>query len=194
MKQINTFYRNKPSGYFQEIEEKYDNIMYPYRKDRNGDRYCPANERIRGLFFNGRREKKKGQGLPKYFLFGDTRVIVPAFLILNSDSSLYFCDFWCHRDEHHVTVVVTRARSETDIFCQEFLLSLDRGCNGYLELDDRTGHVSINQNTWVEVFFTESVDLLAEGVKWEHGHCHGVSRPDGMPKPDHCDVCNFRVR
>ena len=190
MLEIPTFYRNKPSSYFQEIEEKYDNVMYPYRKDKNGDTKCPANGRIRGLFFMGRREQNNTSFLPSYFIFGNKRVIVPAHLILNSDSRLYFCDFWCHRSQHYTTVVVTRSGTKEDDFCQDYLLELEKSNNSYLEL--RGDNVYINQNIWVEILFTDKLDLKTDGIDWDTGINRVQSRINGMEKKKFCSTCSLR--
>ena len=129
---IEVFYRNKPPDYFANIQKYNGGVMEPLLKDNNGDPQCPANGRIKGLFFMG---KKKDDGLPDASPFGAMRVIVPVYMILNDNSNLYFSDFWCHKTTHYISLVITKNGSEADRFCRSNLLELDLKTNDYLRVN-----------------------------------------------------------
>lgn len=66
-----------------------------------------------GLFFSA---KTLADGsLPPSSPFGDIRMILPAISLLDPTRvSFFFCDFYCNRIVHYVTVVVCERGSKTE--------------------------------------------------------------------------------
>lgn len=66
-----------------------------------------------GLFFSAR---TLADGMiPPSSPFGDIRMIVPAITLLDPNRvSLFFCDFYCNRIVHYITVVVCEKGSQTE--------------------------------------------------------------------------------
>ena len=188
---IHSLYRNKPQEYFDEINGR-DGTMTTRVKDSGGDPRCPLNRRLSGLFFfgwvtpGGRRLDSSP--------FGNRRIIIPIHHLFTEGHRLYFADFYCMSDsEHHyVTLVVTNRQSEADTFCKENLLSLDMCENPYMKVSD--GEVNIAANLWVEVFYTEDINIReVTGINYEKCEIigKGESKPDGIPKNLYCEKCNL---
>ena len=193
---ITYFYRNKSPEYFNDIMEKHDGMMKPYIKDLNGDPKCPINGCINGLFFMGRPHGNSSTKLPRRSPFGRRRFIIPAPRLFNCNCNLYFSDFWCHYNTHYVSVVVTKKGSKTDELCHQYLQKLDLTDNGFLELQ-ADGGVRISTSVWIEIFYTEAIDINEE--REHHGaqmkttgvFGRGKSREFGMSKKKSCPVCNL---
>ena len=195
---ITRLYRNKPADYFFNILKNYNGLMKPYEKDYNGDPCCPINGQIDGLFFSGMVDKKGN--LPTRSPFGDTRFIMPIHKLFNQYTNLYFADFYCNnkdRQPHYITLVITVPGSSADRFCSPRLLLLDKYSNPYFCIDYRMGCVRINKTVWIEILYTETVDLLHEmmnGSTWQRGVetiGKGSSSDKGIPKNPKCKVCNL---
>ena len=184
--QCNVFYRNKPFDYFTECY-KNNNIMRMYMKDNNGDPASIINGQINGLFFAMSVDPQTGQP-PDWSFFGPERVSIPATAMLTRNSNLYFADFYCNDKAHYVTVVLTRPGSQTDHFCEEKLIKLDTGDNDFLF---RNNKVFVTKKVWIEVLFTEDVDLSSPLCSFSVVEGRGTSRPGGLPKNPKCDKCNL---
>ena len=192
---IQYFYRNKPPEYFEPILAG-SGIMEPYIKDMNGDPRCPTNGRINGLFFMGRPDRNRPNCLPKVSPFGPMRFIIPAQRLFGQDKNLYFSDFWCHNVEHYVSLVITVPGSEADRFCQRHLFQLDKYDNLYLKLG-LYGQVFISDCVWVEVLYTEAINIMYE--RRAHGASMttvraigpGQSTRLGVLKRTNCRICNL---
>ena len=160
MKKISVFYRNKSTAYFDHILRT-DGIMKPYIKSMTGDPKCPINGRINGLFFMGRTNRYNTSELPPASPYGEMRFVIPAHRLFDSQKNLYFSDFFCHNKEHHVSVVITVPGSYADTYCQSHLLPLMKYDNDYLRLSS-DGTIWTSHSAWVEVLYTESLDLRFE--------------------------------
>ena len=184
------FYRNKPAYYFQNISTNNKNIMTVYGKDNNGDPASIINGQIDGLFFATRNPENISH-------FGDRRVTIPATAMLTADSNLYFADFYCNRRAHYVTVVLTRPGSDTDRFCESNLIKLNITDNEFLKRSCNPGEaceVRVTIGVWVEVLYTEDVDLSRPECTFSTVRSTGTSRPGGLPKNPNCRVCNLPNR
>ena len=188
------FYRNKPLAYFQDLETNNNNIMTVYIKDNNGDRASIINGQINGLFF--------ATSSPPYTShFGDRRVTIPAEEMLTTDKHIYFADFYCkiqtsyctgNHKPHYVTVVMTKPGSDTDRFCESNLIKLDITDNPFLKRNP--DQVTVTSGVWVEVFYTEDVDLSRPECEFTTVPSTGTSRPGGIPKDPFCPKCNVPNR
>lgn len=194
---IKFFYRNKSAKYWTDIDKKDAGIMHPYIKDNNGDPASSINKQIDGLFFSA--QGHRTTGLPqKYSIFGEKRFHVSAHLwMMEPAIRIYFADFYCIYDTHYITIVMTVAESEVDKFCHGRLIPLNKFYNPFLQIDpvDNQVYVPDNKNVWVEVFYTESVDILRLssefGCYFETVKSTGKSKPDGLPKKKACKVCSL---
>ena len=181
------FYRNKPPDYFIRCQINDSNIMKVYMKDNNGDPASIINGQINGLFFATSVDPCTG-GPPNVSHFGSRRISIPATAMLTKDSNLYFADFYCNHKAHYVTVVLTTPGSETDRFCEKKLIKLDIKQNDFLW---RSSHVFVTGKVWVEVLFTEDVDLSRPDATFSIVYSKGTSTPGGLPKNPKCLVCNL---
>ncbi|KAI0230938.1 hypothetical protein LSAT2_018691 [Lamellibrachia satsuma] len=172
------FYRNKPPDYFIRCQINDNNIMKVYMKDNNGDPASIINGQINGLFFATSVDPRTG-GPPNVSHFGSRRISIPATAMLTKDSNLYFADFYCNHKAHYVTVVLTTPGSETDRFCEKKLIKLDIKHNDFLW---RSSHVFVTGKVWVEVLYTEDVDLSRPDATFSIVYSKGTSTPGGLPK------------
>ena len=186
------FYRDKPADYFLNISTNNNNIMTVYIKDDNGDPASIINGQIDGLFFATRNPQNSSH-------FGDTRVTIPAEEMLTTDKHIYFADFYCkiqtsyythtgNHKPHYVTVVMTKPGSDTDRFCESNLIKLDITDNPILKRNH--DEVTVTSGVWVEVLYTEDVDLSRPECTFTKVQSTGSSRPGGIPKDPLCRKCN----
>ena len=195
---IDYLYRNKPYQYFKHIVAELGGEMVPYTKDNNGDPRSPINDRLKGLFFSGMVDQSGD--LPMSSPFGNTRFIVPVQRLFHRFTNLYFSDFYCNNKDqkpHYVTLVLTEDGSMADRFCATRLMPLNRFNNPYLRMDPYNGHVWICTNVWIEILYTETINVLREikwgGAEWQFSMetvGKGSSSPGGIPKNPDCTVCN----
>ena len=195
-------YRNKPPHYFDNIKNNRSNIMEVYIKDNNGDPGCPINGQIKGLFFAVRPEPSTME-VPNVSPFGERRITIPIDQLVESNTRLYFADFWCHYKRHWVTLVVTKPDTNTDTFCKEHLLelSLERNPFFFCKTSSIDGHESTQKPKFycceeptVELFYTENIDLNEHSITWatvETLGKRGSSTPGGIPKRQQCSTCNL---
>ena len=195
MRKISFFYRNKRTAYFDHILRT-DGIMKPYIKSMTGDPKCPINGRINGLFFMGRTNKYNTSELPPASPYGEMRLVIPAHRLFDSQKNLYFSDFFCHNKEHHISVVITVPGSYADIYCQSHLLPLMKYENEYLRLSP-DGTIWTSHSAWVEVLYTEPLDLKLEflysGAYFTPTKVLGAGDVYriGRPKRSDCCYCNL---
>ena len=176
------FYRDKPEAYFEDLSTNNNNIMTVYIKDDNGDPASIINGQIDGLFFSTKNPQNDSH-------FGDTRVTIPATHMLTADSNLYFADFYCFKTAHYVTVVLTKPGSATDLFCESNLIKLDITYNEFLK--SWGCEVLVSDEVWVEVLYTEDVDLSRPECTFSTVRSNRTSTPGGLPKNPNCRVCNL---
>lgn len=179
-------------------------LMKRYMKNDGGDQASPLNRAIPGLFFSAFYLKNcDGQLIvPPTSPFGDQRFHVAVPFFLNSKNNLYFADFYCHYTNHHVTLVVTEANSESDKFCKENLIFLESINNPFLYYNRSKHCFFINTSVNVEVFYTENIDsgrLLSCRPNYAFfTFCGSVgdSRTKsfiGQSKNINCDICNLNT-
>lgn len=203
-RRIHFLYRNKPHQYFDKIRSQYRGEMKRYMKNDGGDQASPLNRAIPGLFFSAFYLKNcDGQLIvPPTSPFGDQRFHVAVPFFLNSKNNLYFADFYCHYTNHHVTLVVTEANSESDKFCKENLILLESINNPFLYYNRSKHCFFINTSVNVEVFYTENIDigrLLSCRPNYAFfTFCGSVgdSRTKsfiGQSKNINCDICNLNT-
>jgi hypothetical protein len=196
---IKFFYRNKPIEYFDDILWKNDGIMKKYMKDNNGDRYSIINKKLEGLFFSALLEAKTLKP-PPTSIFGARRLFVYAPSMLNTESNVYFADFYCNFYIHYVTLVITELNSDADNFCRKRLVNVNIYDNPFIKLVLECGeyYVFVTTNVHVELFYTESVDLHL--IRYRQGgylfedvpvRGKGTSCPEGIAKKAGCKICNL---
>ncbi|KAK0423915.1 hypothetical protein QR680_008404 [Steinernema hermaphroditum] len=193
-------YRCKPKSYFDDVQDKYGGIMMPQVKDNNGQAASPINGVLKGIFFSSR--LLADGSIPESSPFGEVRMIIPAFVLLNPESmNFYFTDYYCTYSSHYVTVVVTLKGSETDIFCRRNLVILPLD-NPFLRIEkvpniDETTPPGyrykyfVNQQVWVELFFTEPISLSMGKFSLISVTGSGSSTVGGLPHNKECTVCNL---
>lgn len=189
MQEIIIFYRNKPPDYWNKIRA-YDGVMRPYLKDQCGNPGSPINGEINGLFFAARLQNGL---LPTSSPFGGQRLkLLCPRLFLPETHNIYFGDFYCNTHVHYVTVVICIKNSAVDSFCRDKLDQLDPFDNMYLHLrvDDFGNYrYYINNNVWVEVYYTGEVPLW--WGEFDYTISMGQSKPNGIPNNKFCKLCNL---
>ncbi|KAI1724747.1 phytanoyl-CoA hydroxylase-interacting protein-like [Ditylenchus destructor] len=129
------------------------------------------------LFFSAR--TLQNGSLPPSSPFGNVRMrIDPGYLLDPARVNMYFCDFYCNRLTHYVTLVICERNSQTDIV-------------------ERTGDPSnpyifwVSWGVWVEIYYTENIlmkwgafdNIMATGA--------GTSKIGGLPHNKSCLTCNL---
>ena len=190
------FYRNKPHEYFNNIFCYQAGIMTVYRKNKNGDPASPINGQLDGLFFGVNVDLTTG--LPVVpSLYGPTRLSILSWCMFHVAPNIYFCDFYCHYRSHHVTLVMTKPGSAADRFCTSRLKQLDNSQNPFLYFDLKSQTVWVTTRVWVQVFYTENIDLhhviqngfgLMEDVPSQPVPANTIK---GVPKNPLCSICNI---
>ncbi len=196
-REIKWFYRAKPHEYFEDIFQYHNSIMRVHLKDHNGDAASIINGTLSGLFF-ACNVNKRGHP-PHISIYGPKRLYVPAGIIMFPDSAhLYFADFYCLRSVHYVTLIMTVCGSKSDQFCHEHLVMLNKQTNAFLVRGVTIGGlpcVLVTGNVWVEVFYTEDINLYywmkVYGSFFKTVESIGTSKAEGVPKNVSCTVCNL---
>ena len=189
---LDYFIRNKPPVYFQDIMANHGGVMNPYFKDITGDPASPINRELKGVFFGTAIDPLTGLP-PLKSIYGSKRINIPCQVLLNHNANLYFVDFYCYKWAHYVTLVLTKSGSPADAFCQKKLVELNKFQNDFLKITPLG--VAVTSRVWVEVFFTESIDLV--NAVTLHGACFSdtVSMMGknnlGVPKNPSCQLCNL---
>jgi hypothetical protein len=135
-------------------------VMYPYRKNFNGDTCSIINGNINGLFFSTSLDLRTHQP-PLNSYFGEIRLNIDALGLFHYNCNLYFVDFYCHYHAHYVAVLLTPMNSQTDVLCQDRLLRLDIYDNPFmlLKLSGNGWHVLADHNVHIEELYTEKIDI-----------------------------------
>ncbi|XP_046563141.1 phytanoyl-CoA hydroxylase-interacting protein-like [Haliotis rubra] len=187
---VSDLYRNKPANYFDQLI--LDSLI-PQLKDDGGDPRCPINGQLKGVFFgvtlwNGH--------LPTKSPYGDTRVVVPLERLFDDSARLYFADFYCmlgQRANHYVILVLTKPDTEADRFCQKHLIGLNERTNVFLRKEESTYKTLQQRNVWIEVFYTDEVDISGLELTKTEVIGKGSSSPGGIIKTPGCKICNVYV-
>ena len=197
------FYRNKSRSYFNKVFNAHGGVMTTLLKDASGDQRSPINGEISGLFFIANVDNR-GQpfnGSP----FGDTRLLVNARVMLHLASNMYFADFYCTNGKtHYVTLVLARPGSYADQLCRQRLPRLrlnDQQNNPFIFLSNRQLTVLRGKRLFVEVFFTEDLDV-ASLIEQNQARIQenvivfdrGRSVQGGIPKCVNCGTCQVPAR
>ena len=190
------FYRNKPHEYFNNIFCYQAGIMTVYRKNKNGDPASPINGQLHGLFFSVNVDVMTG--LPVVpSLHGPTRLNILSWYMFQVAPNIYFCDFYCHYRSHHVTLVMTKPGSDADRVCTSRLQPLNNLYNPFLYIDLISHTVWVTTQVWVQIFYTENIDLH-DVIQNGFGFIEDVpSQPapvttiEGVPKNPLCSICNI---
>ncbi|KAH7714779.1 Protein M01B2.12 [Aphelenchoides avenae] len=165
--------------------------MEVYVKDNSGHPRSPIN----GLFFSAR---------PSYLRdstrspFGDTKIHLDAHRLLDpAQFNYYFADFYCNwstRNIHYVTIVICRKGSPSDIFCGQHLLKLKTETN-FLRANSDGYQIYFEEGRmFVELFFTEDVDISAEYERRTSVDVTGYGRSLGdVPNNTKCTHCNINI-
>ena len=188
-------YRNLPEEIFEEISQHHNNVMQTSVKDEGGSRECPINGSLRGTFFSANVNNYTRQP-PDSSPFGDTRLLVPVEYLVNEASNLYFADFYCLQNGHHyATLVLTESGTAADEECQRKLIKLDLSDNSFWSVDCQRGSFRVSRRCWVELFYTEDIDLndaRRRGAILEHGiDTIGSGFAYGGLRKTGCTICNI---
>ena len=198
--QCHSFYRNKHPDYFEKIHYFQNGIMDMHVKDHHGDQANPINGQLPGIFFGVSVDRKTGFP-PLTSKFGTIRLSIQAEIFLNSNTNLYFSDFYCVNKAHYVLLVITKIYSNADMFCNQHLVRLDKYNNPFLWIErGPIPRVMVTSGIWLEVFWTENVDiksLLHNRFAVLSNNCVLRSAPHylfGQPKNIFCTVCNIQIK
>lgn len=166
-------------------------------KDHGGDPRSPINGKLRGLFFMARNISGDP---PPYSYFGPRRIQIKADVLFHSAPNLYFADFYCMKGQrHYVTVVMTKAGSVADTFCQNNLILLNNANNPFLCTKYGQMYTRDAANFDVEVFYTEDLnisELQRTGkaiMTTVETRGQGHSTRGGRRKNPLCTICNVSV-
>ncbi|KAH7724936.1 Protein Y92H12BR.7 [Aphelenchoides avenae] len=197
-------YRCKPGDYWTDIYRRTGGYMDPYMKDDNGQAASPINGRLYGLFWSALRNN---DGSIPDSPFGDTCYKIWADELLRPDKvNFYFADFYCNEpsasarrangnrpQQHYVTIVICQKGSIPDKYCSVRLRNLNPATNHFLTVVPCfTGpRFYVNTRVWVEVYFTERVnvryyELIPIGTKGA-----GTARIGGIKHNKFCKDCNL---
>ncbi|XP_071173489.1 phytanoyl-CoA hydroxylase-interacting protein-like isoform X1 [Mytilus edulis] len=200
-KPIEFFYRNKSEQYYKDILKSASGEMIPYIKDNNGDQGSIINGAINGLFYSTLLSSSSKP--PPISFYGPVRLHLKANVMFTENCNIYFSDFYCHYQQHYVTIVLTRKGSQEDVFCNQFLLQMDKYNNPFMQITRNISGLNVVTATMavvVEVFYTESVNVRSL-LQWGHGYIsktvlmgRGRSKPEGIPKNENCDKCNLSYK
>ncbi|XP_033755572.1 phytanoyl-CoA hydroxylase-interacting protein-like [Pecten maximus] len=194
---ISHFYRNKSFVYFNNIINS-GGIMYKYGKNWGGDQASTLNRQIEGLFFSTNVDPDTLLP-PRLSYFGPVRLHVPTYALLNDATNMYFSDFYCHRVNHKVQIVLAVKDSQADRFCRKQLVLIDERNNPFLV---RVGYgpneiVKVTANVTVELFYTEDVPITALMCNHEvyftetKQKGNALAMVNGIPKNKDCRICNL---
>uniref|UniRef100_A0A914CS78 Phytanoyl-CoA hydroxylase-interacting protein-like C-terminal domain-containing protein n=2 Tax=Acrobeloides nanus TaxID=290746 RepID=A0A914CS78_9BILA len=187
-------YRCKPKCYWDDIHTRKGGVMEVYLKDPSGHEQSPINGRLHGLFFSA--EIEADGTLPTSSSFGDVRFIIkPQILLDPTLHNIYFCDFYCIRAGHYVTLVVCQKGSQKDKFCEENLKPLYPNKNHFLHIifnqKKQIYEFFVNLNTHVEVFYTENISLNLGMFDTVEATGTGSSKLEGLAYNKSCTTCNL---
>ena len=197
LREIKYFYRNKKRKYFDDIINM-DGVMIPRPKNNGGEQGSVINGNFRGLFFSTFIDTRTNW--PQQFSFyGPTRFNVQAEVLFSQNSNLYFVDFYCHYQKHHLAVILTPESSCHNTFCSKYLRQLDIYDNPFLKLCEKNKSwvVMANMDMIVEVYYTETVNInsiLKKGLGYIEEIDvvgRGYVLPQGIPKRASCKICNL---
>ncbi|XP_069111942.1 phytanoyl-CoA hydroxylase-interacting protein-like isoform X2 [Argopecten irradians] len=195
---ITHFYRNKSDEYFTNIMTS-NGVMYKYDKNWGGEQASSLNKQIKGLFFSANVDPVT-MTPPDISYFGPVRLHIPTYLLLHDDINMYFSDFYCHTVKHKAQLVLTVKGSQTDFYCQQRLVLVDKRNNPFLM---RAGYgpfeaVRVTVNITVELFYTEDVPIIAwrnmnHNVYFTRTKQKGkaLAMVNGVPKNKDCRICNL---
>ena len=197
-----TFYRDKNSGYFDDISVNKNGDMQVCRKDHHGDPKSPINGRINGLFFSTNVQYGTTEPIP-WSVFGNTRLLIPMEQLYSICPNLWFADFYCIHEPHIVTLVMTEPNSETDEFCREHLVQLNWHTNRFFSRALTCKDYRYNETepifrvttsgVFVEVFFTEGLNICRYLNSLRHVDMRGQRSGGGvgLKKDPDCGICNI---
>lgn len=168
-------------------------------KDNSGSHGSPISGKLEGLFFSCNTEFNTGKP-PQDSPYGRHRFEVKAETLFNTDTNLYFGDFYCmYTAYHYVVLVLAPVGSEGDTFCRTRLPMLDLASNPFLTYaaPQRPGEEPLYchaSDVILEVLFTEPVPLDRGSVEQISGHHQLMSLTTANAKKDpSCKVCNISV-
>ncbi|XP_069543843.1 phytanoyl-CoA hydroxylase-interacting protein-like [Brachyistius frenatus] len=197
---FSVFYRNQQRAYFQQdpspSRDAQCRRMLPAVKDDSGSHGSPISGKLEGIFFSCNTEFNTGKP-PQDSPYGPVRFQVPADLLFNQNTNIYFGDFFCmYTSYHYVIVVLAPDGSKGDVFCRGRLPALDRSDNRFLTCtEDAGGSPSFRhaQDVILEVIYTEPVDMSLGGVADISGHQITSLSTLNAKKDPSCKICNISV-
>lgn len=122
---------------------------------------------------------------------------LPADVLFNHNTNIYFGDFYCmYTSYHYIILVLAPDGSKGDLFCKGRLPALDRSKNSFLsctEEDDGLLSFRHAQDVILEVIYTEPVDLSLGTVTRISGHQLMSQSTVNAKKDPSCKICNISV-
>ena len=192
--EAHTLFRNNPWQYFDNINRNKGGTMEVSPKNPNGDPRNPVSNRIKGIEFSVGNDFR----MPKHSPFGDKRFIVDVNKLIDPERNrVYFSDFYCLGTKHRVTLVVTEPGSSADNYCGKKLRPLPmipqdpERENPFFYYDRSQGCFFFTVSVWVEVFFTQNVELNVGTLVKKTFKRRRVGY--GKPKKPDCKLCNLSL-
>ncbi|XP_059929630.1 phytanoyl-CoA hydroxylase-interacting protein-like [Gadus macrocephalus] len=206
MLRFSVFYRNQNKEYFDHARESEGGRMLPSVKDNSGSHGSPISGKLEGLFFSCNTEFNTGKP-PQDSPYGRQRFQVPAEVLFNPGTNLYFGDFYCmYTAYHYVVLVLAPQGSAGDDFCKQRLPALDIADNRFLtctraeeEGGGGTGGEGAGlvfrhaQDVNLEVIYTEPLELARGTVAEISGHQLMSMSTLNAKKDPSCKTCNISV-
>ncbi|XP_026865228.2 phytanoyl-CoA hydroxylase-interacting protein-like isoform X1 [Electrophorus electricus] len=193
---LSVFYRNQHKEYFDHVREAQNNKMVPSVKDNSGSHGSPISGKLEGIFFSCNTEFNTGEP-PQDSPYGRYRFHVPAEVLFNGDTNLYFADFYCMYTAYHYVILVLAPRdSPGDEFCRQRLPLLDATNNRFLTcVASEDGRLTFHhaQDLILEVIYTDPVDLSMGTVAEISGHQLMSLSTVNAKKDPSCKTCNISV-
>ena len=161
MMPMDVVYRHMSYDVFQEIDST---CIIRKTPSNVGNPRSSASCNLSGVFFMANVDTSTGRP-PVKTSNGEYRVNICVRELLR-DCNMYFADFYrMGRDVHYVTLVAAKLGSLSDEECQESLIPFSAfQSNRFLHIDKYETLVS--SNTWIEILYTENVDLTTLETWW----------------------------
>lgn len=192
MKSISSFYRSKSAEYYMPIRLSWSKVERAYLKDMSGDKACPMNEKVSGLFFAARTQEgfTSDAATPP----GTMRFHVEAKTLFTRTSKVYFADFYCAYRQHCVVLVLTQPGTFADVYCSKHLVQLNKQNNVFITRDS-FGIIRLNQSSHVriQIYYTDDVNLDLGYFTANPNTCTKKGRlySEVSPKNESCFTCNL---
>ena len=193
---LNFITRDQTPTYFKKIYTEKEGIMTKELKDGYGSPQNPINHRLRGLFFSAIVNFSTGEPFPNS-RYGPRRLKLPVKHLFKPNKHLYFSDFYDMKSSynkkrrHNITLVLCEPGSKPDKFCERALPQLNIKNNLFLYISHTGKRVYVTKGAYVEIFYTEDMDISSMKQYFENVEWPGWGRQLYPQKNTRCKYCNL---